>query len=250
MRPRAPPTPDQKLAALPGLAVRRVILREHILASPREAAREIDALLRAARNGRPDARQATLALASALVHLHRDGRAGVLAALWEAAVLEGLPAVAALLDEEPEHRTLPRRARPHEVCFGERGMLRFWPMAHDGLLHCHWELRLRILGVDRLLDHPSPILMGRLLDERWLPLDKVLIIASRRPTSGAVAMEIACHDRWLGRIEVREALVDNPFTPPAVALPLLPTVSAGVLRRHRDTGAPLGRAAGAVLDAQ
>jgi hypothetical protein len=244
-----PPTPDGRLAALPSMAARRAVLGERIRACPRQAARELEVLVRAARSGRPTGRTGALAVASTLIHLHRGGEAGTLAALWEAAAREGLPALAALLDDAPAHRALPWLGRLREVCYPERGFLRFWPTKYNGMLHRAWEARLRFLGMDRLLHHPSPILVGHLLDQRWLPLDKVLVIASRRPTSRAIALELACRDHWLGRIEVREAMVQNPFTPAPIALALLPAVSARALRRLRDTGAPLGRAAEVVLGA-
>jgi hypothetical protein len=245
----SPPLPDQKLTALPSLAMRRAVLRERIVARPESAVREIDALVRAARSGRASGQQGALAVGSALIHLYREGSARALGPLREAAAREGLPLAAALLGGGPSPRALPRLGRLREVCFSERRELRFWAHGRDRDLDHFWRHHLRLLGVGPLLPHPSPVLIGRLLRERWLPLRAVLVIASRRPTSEAIPLVLASHDGWLVRLEVREALVQNPFTPPAVALPLLPSVRATVLRRLRDTGAAIGEAAGVVLGA-
>jgi hypothetical protein len=79
--------------------------------------------------------------------------------------------------------------------------------------------------MEPLLLHPDPVVVRRLLRARSLRLREALIVASRRPTSPSIVREIVASLRWIGRIEVREALVANPFVSTGIALKLLATVS-------------------------
>jgi len=83
------------------------------------------------------------------------------------------------------------------------------------------------LPPDRLF-HPSPVAVRKALAaaER---LRDVLVIASRRPSSAAIAREVARALPWSRRIEVRRALCLNPFTPTGIVLRFLPTLATHVL---------------------
>src|SRR5205814_396625 len=52
--------------------------------------------------------------------------------------------------------------------------------------------------------------------------DDVVRLAAKRPTFPDVQAEIAQSPKWSVRVRVRLALVQNPFTPPAISVPLLP----------------------------
>jgi len=92
------------------------------------------------------------------------------------------------------------------------------------------------LPVPRILMHPDAEVVRRLLGAPALRLNEALVIASRRPTSDAIVREITSSLRWIARVEVREALVGNPFVKPAVALALLPTLLHGAQRSLRRGG--------------
>ncbi|MBS2018668.1 MAG: hypothetical protein JST00_37725 [Deltaproteobacteria bacterium] len=78
----------------------------------------------------------------------------------------------------------------------------------------------------QLTSHNAPGVIRSLLLENVTGLREVVRIASRRPTMPSIVAEIVAHDRWIARMEVRTALVQNPFTPTRTALLLLPTCHA------------------------
>jgi hypothetical protein len=82
------------------------------------------------------------------------------------------------------------------------------------------------LPPDRLL-HPSPIAVRNALAAA--ELRDVLVIASRRPSSAAIAREVARAITWTRRVEVRRALCMNPFTPTGIVLRFLPTLGSQVV---------------------
>ena len=82
------------------------------------------------------------------------------------------------------------------------------------------------LPPDRLL-HPSPVAVRKALAAA--ELRDVLVIASRRPSSAAIAQEVARAITWSRRVEVRRALCMNPFTPTGIVLRFLPTLATQVV---------------------
>ena len=96
------------------------------------------------------------------------------------------------------------------------------------------------------LMHPSPIAVRRLLG--CARLRDVLVIASRRPSSPAIAREVARALKWSGRVEVRRALCMNPFTPTGIVPRFLPTLAAQVIADiARGPAHPLVREAARAL---
>lgn len=232
------PTLERALSSLPDLASRRMVLREKILCDPASGVWEMDAIVRRAQGGTPIARDATVALGSMLIGMRHAGETTSLEALRIEAERAGLAAVAALLGDAPAHRALAPLGRLREVSLGERAFFRRWPCA-DGPFVTRstiYRLRLRSGLRERFSAHPSPVFIGRLLRELWLDLEDVLQVASRRPTTPALAFELAYHDRWFQRIEVREAMVQNPFTPTGLVLSLLPSTRRRLLAHLRDAG--------------
>ena len=77
----------------------------------------------------------------------------------------------------------------------------------------------------------------------------MLRVAARRPTTPALAFELASSDRWIQRLEVREAMAQNPFTPTGIVLSLLPSIRRRLLGHLRGAGDahPLVSAAAAAL---
>ncbi len=86
--------------------------------------------------------------------------------------------------------------------------------------------------------HHRPRVVEKLLDQRWLRLRDVVLIAARRPTVPALAWAIASRDRWFFQAPVREALAQNPFSPTSLVLALLPTVATSTVQRLVRLGAP------------
>lgn len=86
--------------------------------------------------------------------------------------------------------------------------------------------------------HHRPRVIEKLLDQRWLRVRDVVLIAARRPTVPALSWAVATRDRWFFQAPVREALAQNPFSPTSLVLALLPTVSTSTVQRLVRAGAP------------
>jgi hypothetical protein len=180
-------------------------------------------------------------LACAIALAQEDGEAWI-AELAREAVAQGLPVVSAILQDAKPHCTARRLPDPHVAghllasFFDATGtparsesprVLADPPPscdARDVGIPGRWYLVTRHL-MEPLLLHPDPVVVRRLLRARSLRLREALIVASRRPTSPSIVREIVASLRWIGRIEVREALVANPFVSTGIALKLLATVS-------------------------
>jgi hypothetical protein len=99
---------------------------------------------------------------------------------------------------------------------------------HGGTTGRSYLLRSHL--IEQLLLHPDAQVVRRLLATRGLLPRDAVIVAARRPTSTLIVREVLASIRWVGRLEVREALVSNPFVPTHIALKLLPTVSTSARR--------------------
>lgn len=75
--------------------------------------------------------------------------------------------------------------------------------------------------LDRLLSDPDPIVITNILNNPRVTEKEVLKIASKRPNSPNIMKLISTHMRWGLRYAIRKALVQNPYTPPRIALGLL-----------------------------
>ena len=224
------------LTAVTDFAAQRAVLCERIAADPVGTSTDIGALVRDALRGREEAREGAVVLASAIVRMRKAGASLDLDSMRAAAMRRDDAALVSILDDPPAHRALAKGGRLAEVCVPERRAFVASGPHHAKVISVHWLRQLQRAQLPRLLAHPSPVLIGRLLDEPWLELRDVLIIASRRPTSSEIAFELASHDRWIQQLAVREAMVINPFTPTTIVLALLPTVGHSVLRHVAGAG--------------
>jgi hypothetical protein len=203
------------LAAIGPLSIRVAVARERLRADATSAAARLEAVLGRGGHGDDRARRALLACCIALAQDDGEPWALALANQARAQRLRLLGSV--LRDAEPRHAVrLPGRLS--EPCVSI-----MWATSFASL-SLRDRFRVRWLPRDRVLLHSYPEVVRRLLRGPALRLDEALVIASRRPTSDAIVREITGSLRWMGRIEVREALVANPFVRPRVALALLPTV--------------------------
>jgi hypothetical protein len=224
------------LAAIEPLALRVATARERLRGSPSVAAAQLEAVLHAARQGDDRARRSMLACCLALVQA--EGEPWTYA-LEQQAALQSLPALAALFGDGQPHRAIRWPGRLPEPCVSTHRASRW--AASPLKRRARW-----LFPVDRILAHPDPQVVKELLHAPALRLPEALAIASRRPTSDAIVNEITRSLRWIARVEVREALVANPFVRPRVALVLLPTILSPA-RRALGRGAvhPLVRRAAA-----
>lgn len=76
-------------------------------------------------------------------------------------------------------------------------------------------------ALDALMRDPHPLVVRNLLGNPRLTEDDVVRMAARRPLFREVVLEIVRHPRWSQRTRVRMAVVQNPGTPPEVAVPLV-----------------------------
>ncbi len=75
--------------------------------------------------------------------------------------------------------------------------------------------------LDRLLRDPHPHVIRNILSNPRITEDDVVRLAAKRPTFPDIQAEIAGNLKWGFRQRVRLALVQNPYTPPAIAVPIL-----------------------------
>jgi hypothetical protein len=76
----------------------------------------------------------------------------------------------------------------------------------------------------------DPRVIRQFLQNPRVTEEMVIAIAARRPNREVILREIYNSPKWRARPEVRVALVRNPYTPPQLALTLLPTLKKQELR--------------------
>ncbi|MCC6558772.1 MAG: hypothetical protein IT372_38050 [Polyangiaceae bacterium] len=74
---------------------------------------------------------------------------------------------------------------------------------------------------DALMRDPHPLVIRNLLGNPLMTEDDVVRMAARRPIFAEAAIEIARHPRWSQRSRVRMAVVQNPGSPPEIAVPMV-----------------------------
>jgi len=90
--------------------------------------------------------------------------------------------------------------------------------------------------IDRLAADSDPRVVRELLRNPKLTEREVLRIATRRPARADVLEAIGSAPRWSARGPVRSALARNPYTPPPLALRLLPHLRRTELRQIAADG--------------
>jgi hypothetical protein len=99
--------------------------------------------------------------------------------------------------------------------------------------------------LEKLLADPHPAVIRTLLQNPKVVEDDVVRLAARRPNDRALLAQVAASPRWAHRVKVRMAIVLNPDTAPAVAIPLLALLVRPELKLVAETPglAPALRAA-------
>lgn len=222
------------IRSLVGPALRVAFLRDYLeTGNPHGVARVFDAILADA----PGTHDPVLALVMLLARLDENDPLGI--QLREVAQELGLRNLERLLrrSDVPAPASLgsvrvPEYGRGRELSVGERRSLARAPSR-----------RL----FDKLLLDPHPLVIRQLLENPRLTEDDVIRLAAARPANAEVLRELA-RTEWLCRPRVRLALIQNPGTPPAIAVPLLGACTRGELldlQRHssssvvRETAAEL-----------
>ena len=108
----------------------------------------------------------------------------------------------------------PRGGRP--LTLGER---KFLARGQDRMM------------LDRLLRDPHPDVIRAVLGNPRITEADVVLLAARRPTYADIQSEIAKSARWSPRPRVRLTLVQNPYTPATIAVPMLPLLLRGELKQ-------------------
>jgi hypothetical protein len=204
------------LHAIVDVSLRAAYVRSELTRGPLERVAEaLDEIAAEAERGLCDGHDLMAAALPALADAALASWRGQLRGL---AVTGPLPALGRLLGpanldaaghnlDHPAPLQVPVSPGGRPLTLGERRALARRPSRH---------------ALDVLLRDPHPMVARALLDTPRLTEDHVVRMAARRPGRPEVLAEIARHPRWILRPRVRVALVCNPSTPPAVALPLLP----------------------------
>jgi hypothetical protein len=135
----------------------------------------------------------------------------------EAAVAQGDRLTDVLLFAEPAQETddrqlaVPDYGGGRPLTLGERRALALRPSRRT------MELAMR---------DPHPLVATRLLCNPKLTEGDVVRTAARRPAAEPVLREIGLNAKWRARPKVAFALVQNPHTPAAIALSLVPDLEA------------------------
>jgi hypothetical protein len=249
------------------LAQRRSVLSRHLdVVGSSTFAEELEPFLLRAAEGHRDGREVAIALTSWVAHtLATHGRSPLIE-VAEIATQRGLALTSLAAKESRARKALARRGRLAEV-----GVARWQSIvpfrrrepnqsAEDWRAQNLWfdqrfRQRFGWMGAPGYLErrraHHEPDFIGRLLDHGGCRIADAVVIAARRPTTLAMVLAIATRDRWFSEPRVQEALIANPFTPPALLHPLsfaASDVELASLASRIDH--PTGRAASAILAAR
>lgn len=188
---------------------------------PVEAAHTLKVLVAEAKTS-PKVGQALASLSRALMfasdadlpYTHR-GR------IYDAAAEFHMVEVAALFSKEPPIAAIDPDAPP-----AQDPTLQHLTLGHKKML-------ARQANPDRIarlaVEGDARVIRELLLNPRMTEATVVRIVA-RRPAKAEVLLEVWRSPRWSSRAGVRKALAMNPYTPPEVALKVLPHLLAADLR--------------------
>ncbi|HBO84224.1 MAG: hypothetical protein A2073_03175 [Deltaproteobacteria bacterium GWC2_42_11] len=105
--------------------------------------------------------------------------------------------------------------------------------------------------LDRLLSDPDPVVISNLLNNPRITESEIVKIASKRPNSRETLRLISIHKKWGNRYNIKKALVQNPYTPPRIALGMVEFLLVQDLRDIAEDKAihpQVRSAAGAIID--
>jgi hypothetical protein len=212
------------LRSLPEATLRAAFLRDYIGdGDSAENARTLDALCAAGARAESQAREPVLALVMALCALADEPS---LDRLGRHAAELGLVSLGRLLRRAPDFvrddvtTRVPDYGAGRELSLGERKALARRPSR---------------AAFDKLLADPHPLVIRQLLENPRLTEDDVVRIGARRPAN-LDALRTIAQTTWLCQPRVRMALIHNPGTPSAIAVPLLAACTRTELAEVRASG--------------
>lgn len=208
------------MLALPDVALRARWLREYLGGfAHAEQALMLNALCEDGERSDPLAREAVLSVALLFASLGECELVRRLRAEAEARHLWSLERLLRRAPESPHERPagelpVPDYGTGRTLTVGERRSLARSPSRRS---------------FDKLLSDPHPLVIRQLLGNPRLTEDDVVRMAARRPARLEVLQAIAQNARWLARSKVRLAIILNPGSPSAIAMPLLAVCTRGEL---------------------
>jgi hypothetical protein len=207
--------------SLPEVGLRARWLRDYLSGvSESEQAQLLNALCEDSERTDPAAREVVLVVAMLFASL---GECGFVERLRAQADVHHLLSLARLLRRAPESKLHDRPA--HELPVPDYGAGRALTVGERKSLARSPNRR----SLDKLLSDPHPLVIRQLLGNPRLTEDDVLRMAARRPARIEVLEAIAQNGHWLSRARVRLAILLNPGSPPAIAMPLLAVCTRGEL---------------------
>lgn len=211
------------LRSLPDATLRATFLRDYLHSGDSaQVARTLDSLCAAGARAEGAAREPMLAVVMALASLADDP---ALDTLGRTAAQLSLPSLSRLLRRAPELNPeevilrTPDYGVGRELSLGERKSLARQPNRAK---------------FDKLLRDPHPLVIAQLLENPRLTEDDLVRLAARRPANVEAQRAIA-RTAWLCRPRVRMALIHNPGTPSAIAIPLLAACTRPELAEIRSS---------------
>jgi hypothetical protein len=220
--------------------VRVAYLASEIEARPLALAAEaLDELCSAGEQAEPDAREALVTLVDLLAgargallydKLREQASQNSLLALGRLLRRPAPPSSRPAASPGPVEARVPDYGAGRTLTLGERKALARRPTRK---------------AMEKLLADPHPAVIRTLLQNPKVIEADVIRVAARRPNDPALLAAIAGSPRWAHRVKVRLALVLNPDTAPAVAIPLLALLVRPELKQVTETAglAPALRAA-------
>ncbi len=256
-----------RLEPLRELAQRRSVLSRHLeVVGPSVFAEELEPLLLRAAEGHRDGREVAIAITSWVAHTVAAVGHSPLVEVAEIAARRGCVLTYLAANESCARKALARRGRLAEVGIDRWQSIVPFRRRQPDQSAVDW--RAQNLWMDqrfrqrfgwaaapgyleRRRAHHEPDFIGRLLDHACCRIGDAVVVAARRPTTLAMVVVIATRDRWFSEPRVREALMANPFSPPAILHPLsfaASNVELASLASRIDH--PTGRVARAILTAR
>jgi hypothetical protein len=178
------------------------------------AAEALDDVCGAAEQATPEARELLVTLVDLLAG---EGGAELAEKLREQAAQHSLLALARLLRRPVASSSRMAAAQSAESRVPDYGTGRTLTLGERKAL----ARRPTRKAMEKLLADPHPVVIRTLLQNPKVTEDDVLRLAARRPNDPSVLAVVAASPRWAHRVKVRLAIVLNPDTPVAVAIPLL-----------------------------
>lgn len=144
--------------------------------------------------------------------------------VYAAAQEKGYPQVQRLLLVSQSNQNKPAVLKGHPSLSGTSlGMRKFMARKPNPAM------------LEKLLMDPDPAVIRNLLRNPRITEREVLKICSRRPNHPEVLEEVANNTKWSTRYQVKLALVQNPYAPSTVSLPLLPQLNTPHVERIAQT---------------